>query len=84
VATSRAAALEAARNMLGVSLDDLWVDYLALGGNLMPFEVDACMSGSRPIDDHDHDLIVQVLNERFMDREADHPLAYADELDPRN
>jgi DNA replication protein DnaD len=66
--------------MLGVSIDDLWVDYLALGGQLMPFELEAFLSGLRPVDDHDHDLIVQALNERFLDLDADHPLAYADEL----
>jgi hypothetical protein len=80
VTTSRAVALEAARSLLGLSVDDLWVDYLALGGQLMRSDVDAFLSGSRAVDDHDHDLIVHALNERFVDREADHPLAYADEL----
>jgi len=82
VVTSRAVALEAARSMLGVSLDDLWVDYLGLGGHLMPWHVEAFLSGSRVVDDRDHDLIVQALNERFLDLDADHPLAYADELAP--
>ena len=40
---SRAAALEAARDMLGLPLAQLWLDYLALGGNLPPAAIGAAL-----------------------------------------
>ena len=77
---SRATALEAARDMLGLTLAQLWLDYLALGGNLPPAAIGAALSGRVGLGDHDHDLLVQALNEYFIDRAQNHPLAYADEL----
>jgi hypothetical protein len=78
---SRAVAVEAARGMLDLSLHRLWIDYIGLGGSLMPGEVRAFLAGERQLSDHDHDMLVQSLNERFQDRGGDHPLDYADELD---
>ena len=79
---SRTADLEAARARLGLPLAQLWLDYLALGGNLLPATVGAALSGGGGLGDHDHDVLVQALNERFVDRAQNHPLAYADELPP--
>ncbi|MBV9820395.1 MAG: hypothetical protein JOZ07_18860 [Solirubrobacterales bacterium] len=66
--------------MLELSLDELWVDYFTLGGSLLPAEIQAFLAGEHPLGDHDHDLLVQALNERFLDHDGDHPLDYADEL----
>lgn len=77
---SRAIAVEAARNMLGLSLDQLWVDYFTLGGSLSPQQIKAFLSGEHTLLDHDHDLLVHALNEHFIDQDQDHPLGYADEL----
>jgi hypothetical protein len=79
---SRAAALEAARDVLGLSLPQLWLEYLGLGGNLPPAAIGAALQGRVGLGDHDHDVLVQVLNEHFIDRSLNHPLAYADELPP--
>jgi hypothetical protein len=77
---SRAVAVEAAREMLSMSLLELWVDYVSLGGSLSPGKIQAFLLGERLIGDHDHDVLVHALNERFFDQGDDHPLAYADEL----
>lgn len=77
---TRAVAVEAARNMLGLSLDQLWVDYFTLGGSLSPDQIKAFLAGEHPLGDHDHDLLVHALNEHFIDQGDDHPLDYADEL----
>ena len=77
---TRVTPIEAARSMLAVPLDDLWVDYFALGGSLAPGELRAFFDGRRSVDDRDYDRLVQALNERFTDRGEDHPLDYADEL----
>ena len=45
---SRAAALEAARDMLGLPLPQLWLDYLGLGGNLPPAAIGAALLGTTP------------------------------------
>ena len=39
-------------------------------------------TGAITLGDHDHDVLVQALNERFTDLAQNHPLAYADELAP--
>jgi hypothetical protein len=83
MATTRAEPLEAARTMLRLPLTRLWLDYIGLGGNLPPTKIQAILTGRADIDDHNHDLIVQALNERFADHDNDHPMAYADELPPR-
>ena len=80
MATSRAVAVEAARQMLDMSLLDLWLDYVGLGGSLLPGEIHTFLVGGGRIGDHDHDVLVQALNEQFLERGDDHPLAYADEL----
>ncbi|MHB1534650.1 MAG: hypothetical protein ACYC1D_08580 [Acidimicrobiales bacterium] len=79
---SRVAVLEAARRALDLSLHQLWMDYFGLGGNLLPTQIAACLSGAHTIADYDHDLLVQALNERHLDAGNDRPLSYADELGP--
>ena len=77
MAVSRFVVVEAARSMLGVSPRALWLDYLALGGNLNPDDIDAFLAGHQDLSDHEHDVLVHSLNERFADRGQNHPLAYA-------
>jgi len=79
---SRASALEAARDVLGLSVSQLWLAYFGLGGNLQPAAISAALSGDLDLGDHDHDVLVQALNDRFSDLDQNHPLAYADELPP--
>lgn len=79
---NRSEALQAARSMLGLSLQQLWLDYIRLGGSLPPADLNAFLDGGPDPGDHDHDIIVQALNEHFIDNHDDHPLSYADELAP--
>ena len=65
--------IEAARYTLGLPLAELWLDYLALGGNLPPAAIGAALSGRAGLGDHDHDILVQALNEHFIDRAQNHP-----------
>ena len=76
----RAQALETARLALGLSVAQLWLDYVGLGGNRPPGALKGFLDGHSALSDHDHDMVTQALNERFADRAANHPLAYADEL----
>ena len=75
-----AQALETARLALGLSVGQLWLDYVGLGGNRPLGALKGFLDGRSPLSDHDHDMVTQALNEHFADRAANHPLAYADEL----
>jgi hypothetical protein len=80
MSAGRAEALETARLALGLSVAQLWLDCFGLGGNLGPRALEGFLSGRTAVNDYEHDVVTQALNERFADRAADHPLAYADEL----
>lgn len=60
---------------LGISLEDLWLDAYALGGNLSLLETDAYVFGLLE-DAHEHNVLAQALNERFMDQDLDHLVRY--------
>jgi hypothetical protein len=67
---------EAARQHLGLSYLDVWVDYFALGGNLTADQLTAYLRGERDVSDVDHNVVVHALNELFVDRGDNHPLTY--------
>ncbi len=76
---SRNRSLEAARDVLGLTVPELWLAYLCLGGNLLSAAISAALSGDQELSNHDYDLLVQALNDHFIDVDHGHPLAYADE-----
>lgn len=70
--------LDAARLSLGLSVTELWEGCLALGGALSIDVLGGYLAGRvERIGDIQHDIIVQVLNESFLDRGLDHPLPYS-------
>jgi hypothetical protein len=80
----RSGSLDAARSLLGLSVLELWFDYMGLGGNLTPVELQATLTRGEQLDDREHDVLAQALNERFVEQDENHPVAYADELPGRN
>ncbi len=75
-------ALEHARQDLGLSVDELWMRYFALGGMSTALEVEAILYCALVPDDHDRDLLAVALNERYTELGGDHPVPYADD-DPQ-
>jgi len=71
------APLEAAREQLDISLGDLWGSYFALGGSSSLAAVGRHLAGDDQMSDVQHDVLVQALNERFQDRDMNHPVAYS-------
>lgn len=69
--------LEQARLDLGLSLEDLWMRYFALGGMSTALEVEAYLFGALVASPHDHDVIAVALNERFSELGGDHPVPYS-------
>jgi hypothetical protein len=64
---SRHRLFEAARRSAGWTIDELWIDYLALGGTLPAFDVDAYLAGLMPIPPGQQDVLACALNERLTD-----------------
>lgn len=73
------AVLEAARTQAGMSFEDLWIAYFALGGTAQPDLVRAYLGGSDEAG-VDYDVLAQAINEHFLDRGGNHPVPYRDEL----
>lgn len=61
-----------------LSVPELWLRYIGLGGTATAPEVTAYVEGRAdpPLDDVQHDTLVQAVNERFMEQHLDHPLPY--------
>ena len=71
--------LEAARQQAGMTFQDLWIAYFALGGTAHPEKVRAYLGG-RVAPSMDYDVIAHAINERFADQGENHPVPYRDEL----
>ena len=77
--TRNAAALETARLDLNLSIPDLWVSCLALGGLLNEVELGDALLGQEPFSALEYDIVAQALNEVYMDAGGNHRVSYADE-----
>lgn len=69
--------LESARRGLGLSINDVWWRYFALGGMRTEWEVDAIFNSALHPTHHDSDLLALVLNERFSELGRDQPIPYS-------
>lgn len=73
--------MRAAIGMLDIPIEELWIDYIGLGGELPLVEIIEFLGGHSPLRERDYDRLAQAINEQFMDRDEDHPFPYADEID---
>ena len=69
--------LEQARREVGLSIADLWMRYVTLGGMSTALEVEAILFGALVANDHERDVIAVALNERFAELGGDHPVPYS-------
>jgi hypothetical protein len=58
---------EAARRSAGWTVEQLWIHYLALGGSLVFFDLDAYLAGLTPLAPGQQDVLACTLNERLAD-----------------
>jgi len=65
-------------DLSGLTLHELWLRYLALGGTASPARVEAFARGLLRPDSYQHNMIAQAINEYFIDRGEDHPVSYQD------
>src|ERR1700712_1055374 len=61
-------AVDAARVGARLSVQDLWLRYLALGGSGDAFEIDGDLQGMVPLDSLQQDVLAQAVNEALEDR----------------
>jgi predicted DNA-binding ribbon-helix-helix protein len=73
--------LDVFRQGAELSHGDLWLRYFELGGMSTGLELEAFLYGALEPSAHDHDVIAQALNERFVELGGNHPVPYsADEV----
>ena len=64
---SRHQLFEDARHSASWTLEQLWLHYVALGGTLVVFDLDAYLAGLMPIPAPQQDVLACALNERLTD-----------------
>ncbi len=64
----------------GLSYDEIWQQQAVFGGTAGPLEIEAYVLGLLRPDPHQHNLIAQAINERFIEQGGDHPVSYADSV----
>jgi hypothetical protein len=64
---SRHQLFEAARGSAGWTVERLWIHYMALGGSLVVFDLDAYLAGLMPMPPAQQDVLACALNERLAD-----------------
>ena len=69
--------LKRARREVGLSQDELWQRYFALGGTAAPGEFEAYVDGDVIPVPHEYDVLVHALNERSMELGSSHRWAYS-------
>jgi hypothetical protein len=59
-----------------LSVQDLWVRYLGVGGNCDIFDIDAHLQGISALDRFEHNTLAYALNERLDELAADAHVPY--------
>ena len=60
--------MDAARVRADLTVQDLWLRYLALGGTGDAFDLDGYLQGLVPLETFQQDVLAQALNEALDDR----------------
>jgi hypothetical protein len=70
-------ALQAARDRTGLTLEELWMRYFALGGNADLMDVDAHISGLTVLPVLQGDILAHAVNERLDELITQHRVPYS-------
>ncbi len=65
-------------DLSGLTLAELWLRYLAVGGTASRARVEAYARGLLCPDSHQHNMIAQAINEAFIELGEEHPVSYQD------
>ena len=72
-------ALDRARRDAKLTHGELFLRYFELGGMSSALQVEAFCYGALEPNDHDHDVVVHAINERFSEMGQNHPVPYSDD-----
>jgi len=72
----RSGGLREAYAQTGLTLEQLWLRYFALGGDADLVDVDACLAGLVPVAPDQHDLLAHAVNERLDELLREHRVPY--------
>ncbi|MGH9077630.1 MAG: hypothetical protein ACRDY0_09310 [Acidimicrobiales bacterium] len=72
--------LDAGRQHAGMSLADLWIAYVGVGGSATAPEMGALLAGTIEMSRFEYDMVAQAINDRFVEDSRDHPVPYFDDL----
>jgi hypothetical protein len=73
------ALLDVARQHAGLSEDDLWLRYLALGGRAGLERMGGFLAGTAEPGPLEYDVLAHALNERFTELDLESPVPYSDD-----
>jgi hypothetical protein len=59
----------------GLTTEQLWLAALGIGGEMSLLDIEAITSGERPASRGEHDILAAALNDHFVSRGEDHPVA---------
>ena len=65
-------------DLSGMSVNELWLRQVAVGGTAGSLETEAYVFGLLAADPHQHDVLAQALNEHFLELGQAHPVGYWD------
>jgi hypothetical protein len=60
-----------------LTMRELWLRHLEVGGYLEPIELDAYIWGALTPDPNQHDVIARTLNDFFLETTGDKPVRYS-------
>lgn len=60
----------------GMDFHQLWLRHITVGGTRNELEVEAYTRGLLAPDPLEHNILAQAINEHFLERGQDHPVAY--------
>jgi hypothetical protein len=72
--------LEAARVRADLTLPQLWLRCLSIGGVVTEADLRESLAGRRGLSGPEYDVIAQALNDHFTAQGLDHPVPYTDQL----
>jgi hypothetical protein len=70
--------IEDGLDLSGMSMNELWLRQVSVGGTAGSLETEAYVLGVLTPDRFQYDVLAQALNEHFVERGQDHPVGYWD------
>jgi hypothetical protein len=74
----RSQAITAARRELAITAEELWLAYIAVGGDSTLARLRGWLTDGTDMSDREYDFLAQALNDQYVDRGGNHPVAYSE------